>query len=120
MSFQGSHMAFYLLAVIYTAYCVNGVAVLFLNLPDVLKIKERYKTHLAIVVIGLLFLVFKPIKLESQSDSERTQVRHSFDTPVYENNREVVKTSRRSYELSDIREEKEQSKVEWDSIQGEK
>ncbi|NQZ53288.1 MAG: hypothetical protein HRT93_03430 [Piscirickettsiaceae bacterium] len=119
MTIQGLHTLFYVFGIAFIAYCCYVLAVTFLEAPDKLKIKQNFKTHMVIIAVGVLFLLFKPLKLEVQSDNARTQVRHSFDTPVYISDREVVEVSNQSYELSEIRQEKDKSKAEWDAIRGE-
>lgn len=117
MTIQGLQLLIYLGYLAIVIYVCTVIAISTgITERDSIGYKKNPKLHTVLATVGLIIFVLRPFKLEVESDNRREQVRHSFDTPVYSSDREVVEASNPSYELSDIREEKGKSRNEWNTI----
>lgn len=79
-------------------------------------VRKWKKAHIVLGIAAVLLVMFKPIKLVSQSDVSRTAVRHSFDTEIYRSESPFQPGAQQQYSLDDIREEQRQSQEKWDKI----
>jgi len=118
MGLTGFHQIFYILNVAVTLYALFVMTSYMsgeLKATDdalTTRIKKNRKTHTIMATILFLFVVFMPVKFESQSDAARTAVRHSFDAPVTPD-REMVGTTRFNYDSRSMDKEFQDSQNEY-------
>jgi len=120
---QGLHILIALGKLIIGLYLAHVIFYIILNntapnhnIKVLFDLKKHRKVHIAAVIISII-LLSTSVKLEVQSDEAREYHRHTFDTKVYESDREFQKGSDQRYNKEKMLKEENKSKQQWDEVQ---
>ena len=127
VSLQGVQIISAIIQIVGFGY-ITLLALSFLGVINYLKVVEKKKKrvigvttkgkwHLVVACIFLVFAVFKPIKFAPQTDAHKAQIRHSFDTKIYESNTSFTEAAKSGG--YNVAEEVKESKSKWDKTRSE-